>query len=159
MQKKKIKSIKSFLNKSLRNDGLLKGLYYAFWDKIKQPFMNSMSESKQMKHLSTLQNQPIIKLLKKLNEGKRFICNERPISLLNFDLKIISKALALRLKNVLSSLIDLSFVNRRFINESGSLISDIIEICDKESISGYLTTIDFEKAFDSLNIVFCQCFL
>ena len=30
-----------------------------------------------------------------------------------------------------------------------------MEICDKESISGYLTTIDFEKAFDSLNIVFC----
>ena len=153
--KKSFKSIKSFQNKSLGNYGLLKRLYYAFWDKIKQPFINFMSESKQVKHLSTLQNQAIIKLLEKLNEDKRFICNERPISLLNFDLKIISKALPPRLKNVLSSLIDLQFVNRRFINESGSLISDIMEICDKESISGYLTTIDFEKAFDSLNIVFC----
>ena len=64
--KKSFKSIKSFQNKSLGNYGLLKRLYYAFWDKIKQPFM---------KHLSTLQNQAIIKLLEKLNEDKRFICN------------------------------------------------------------------------------------
>ena len=93
--------------------------------------MNSMSEFKQMKHLTTSQNQAIIKLLEKPNKGKRFICTYRPISLLNFDQKIISKALAVRLKKVLPSVIDshqTAFVNGRFINECGYLNSDIIKI-------------------------------
>ena len=102
--------------------------------------MNSISESKRMKPLSTLQKQAIIKLLEKPNKDKRFICNCRPISLLSFDQKVISKNLAARLKKGLSSLIDprqTAYANGRFINERGSLIADIIEICDKENISGY----------------------
>ena len=35
------------------------------------------------------------------------------------------------------------------------LMKVIIEIFDKENISGYLMTIDFQKVFDSLN----NCFL
>ena len=47
-----------------------------------------------------------------------------------------------------------AYVNGRFIGESGRLISDIIKVCDIEKLSGYLMTIDFEKAFDSMNHAF-----
>ena len=40
---------------------------------------------------------------------------------------------------------------KRCINESGRLIYDILEICDKENISVYLVTIDLENAFDPLD--------
>ena len=74
--------------------------------------------------------------------------------LLNVDLKIISKSLATRLKNVLEKLIDArqtAYVNERFIGESGHLIDDVLKVCDMQRLSGYLLTFDFEKAFDSLN--------
>ena len=157
-EKELFESIKSFQNKkSPGNDGLTKEFYHAFWNQIKQPFLKSKSEFKRVKYLSTSQKQAIIKLLEEPNKDKKFICNWTPISLLNFDQKIISKALAAGLQKVLPSLIDprqTAFVNGRFINESGRLISDIIEIWDKENISGYLMTIDFQKAFDSLNNCF-----
>ena len=77
--------------------------------------------------------------------------------MLNVDQKIISKALAIKLKKVLPVLISpgqTAYVNGRFIGKIGGLISDIIEVCDIEKLSGYLMAIDFEKAFDSMNHAF-----
>ena len=141
-------------NKSSGNDGLTKEFYYTFWNDIKDVFITSIIESKRKKVLSISQRQAIIKLIEKPNKDKRFIENWRPISLLNVDQKIISKALASRLKKVLPCLIgpgQTAYVDGRFIGESGRLIADIIETSNLENIKGYLLAIDFEKAFDSLN--------
>ena len=85
-------------NKSSGNDGLTKEFYCTFWDDIKDTFMKSLKESKKLKYLCTLQWQVIIKLLEKPHKDKRYISTWRPISLLNFDLKMISKSLATRVK-------------------------------------------------------------
>ena len=60
-----------------------------------------------------------------------FIQDWRPISLLNVDLKIISKALSEKLRKVLPYSIfsqQTAYVKNRHIVESIRLISDIIEI-------------------------------
>ena len=68
--------------------------------------------------------------------------------------KIASEGLAERLKKILPVLISheqTAYVKDRFICETGSLISDIIEVSDVFNIDGFLLTMDVEKAFDSLN--------
>ena len=77
-----------------------------------------------------------------------------PISLLNVDIKILSKALAKRFKKVLPCLISAqqtAYVQNRNISKSGRLISDIIEIANTRQMEGFLVTMDLEKAFDSLD--------
>ena len=77
----------------------------------------------------------------------------RPISPLNVDYKIASQALALRLKKVLSVIINSAqtgYVEGRFIGENIRLISDILNFAADQDIEGITLVIDFEKAFDSL---------
>ena len=73
------------------------------------------------------------------------------------DARLISKALAERVKNVIPSLVSnnqIAYVNNRFISEGGRLISDILEMTKSLQIDGILMTVDIEKAFDSVNHVF-----
>ena len=96
----------------------------------------------------------VIKLIEKKDRDKRYIKNWRPISLLNVDTRILSKAILSKLKTVLPTLISsqqTAYVKNRFIGESGRLISDIIEISGCFNITGFLVTMDIEKAFDSLD--------
>ena len=106
-------------DKSPGNHGLTKEFYEPFWDDLKEIFEKyldalflslllwtlSIREAKEIGHLSTSQMQAIIKLIEKEDRDKRFIKNWRPISLLNVDSKIISKALSENLKEVLPDLI------------------------------------------------------
>ena len=131
-----------------------KEFYKTFWDELKEIFVNSVREAKEIGHLSTSQRQAIIKLIEKKDKDKRFIKNWRQISLLNIDSKIILKPLSEKLKEVLPDLISsqqTAYVKNSYIWESGRLISDIIEITEIQNIEGFLVTMDIEKAFDSLD--------
>ena len=104
--------------------------------------------------LSISQRQAIIKLIENKDRDKRYIKNWKPISLLNVDMKILSKALTKRLKEVLTCLISTQqtvYVQNRNIGESGRIISDIIEIVNIGQMEGFLVTMDVGKAFDSLD--------
>ena len=71
--------------------------------------------------------------------------------------KIISKALASRIKKIFPNLISLqqtAYIENRFIGESGRLIADIIKITDILNQHKFLVTMDIEKAFDSLDHTF-----
>ena len=84
-------------DKTPGNDGLTKEFHETFWNELKEIFIDSVSETKEKGHLSTSQRQAIIRLIEKKDKEKRFTQNWRPISLLNANLKIISKALSQKL--------------------------------------------------------------
>ena len=72
----------------------------------------------------------------------------RPITLLNTDVKIITKVLAMRLKKVLPSLIDHSqtCVPGRNITKNVHTLQDLIKYANSENISAAILFIDQEKA-------------
>ena len=153
-----LNALKSMSNdKSPGNDGLMKEFYETFWNEKKNPLISSIQRSFEVDQLTISQRQAMIKLIEKKERDKRLIKNWRPISLLNLDTKLLSKALANRMNDVLPSLVNenqIAYVKGRFISEGGRLISDIIESTDIFLKSGYLFTVDIEKAFDSVNHVF-----
>ena len=141
-------------NKSPGNDGLTKEFYDKFWLYVNDLLYDSYMAGFMKKELSTSQRQAIIKLLEKKDRDRRFIKNWRPISLLNIDVKLLSKTLASRLKDVLPSIIhsdQTAYVSGRFIGESARVIADILETSVKLNMEGYILTMDIEKAFDSMD--------
>ena len=93
-------------DKSQGNDGITKEFYIKFWEVVKEPLCASIQQFFIVGELSTSQKQAIINLIEKKDGDKRFIKNWQPISLLNVDIKLISKALASRLKTVISTIVD-----------------------------------------------------
>ena len=66
------------------------------------------------------QTQTVIEFIQKKNRDKRFIKNWSPISSLNIDYKVVSKALVKHQKNVPPSLItnqQITYVQNRRISE------------------------------------------
>ena len=116
--------------------------------------VDALNYSYEHGQLSTSQRQAVITLLEKKDKDKRFIKNWRPISLINVDTKIGSKALCKRLEKVLPDIIhhnQNAFVQGRSIFDAIRTIDDIMEYTKIMKLSGFLITIDFEKAFDSVN--------
>ena len=115
--------------------------------KLSGMILKSLKQAKKKGQLNISQRQAAIKLIEKKDWDKRYIKNWRPISLLNVDTKITSKALTTKPKKVLPTIISsnqTAHVNKRCISESGRLISDIIEVCEKQNIGGYLVTMNIE---------------
>ena len=125
-----------------------------FWNNISECLLASFLDSKEKGILSNSQKQAVIKLLEKKDKDKRYIENWRLISLINYDAKLLSKALAERLKLAIPSIIkndQTAYVKNRFLGESVRLISDILEITQKLKIEGYIMTIDIEKLIDEID--------
>ena len=144
-------------NKTPGNDGLTIEFYVAFWSLIGRPLVDCINYSYEFGELSNSQKQAIINLIEKKGKDKRLIKNWRTISLINVDAKIISKILAKRLEKVLPNLIhpnQNAFVKGRSIFDAIRTIDDIVDYTKRNSWSGILIAIDFEKAFDTLDLQF-----
>ena len=99
-------TLKSFQkNKTLGNDGLTVEFYLAFWPILGKHLLTSFNYAHNYGELSNSQTQAVITLLEKKGKEKRLIKNWRPISLINVDTKIVSKALAKRIEHILPDLI------------------------------------------------------
>ena len=82
-----------------------------------------------------------------------FLKNWRPISLLSVLYKLLSSAIAERLKTVLDKLVSkcqTGFIKGWYIGESTRLIYNIMNYTEVKNKNGLLL-IDFEKAFDSIS--------
>ena len=67
--------------------------------------LQSLNMSFREGQLSTTQRQAVIVLIEKKHKDKIFLKNWRPISLINVNTKIASKAIALRIKKVIAKLV------------------------------------------------------
>lgn len=140
-------------NKSPGSDGFSVEFYKHFWPLIGDVVTNSLNYSYQNVKMSDEQGRGIITLIPKPNKDPTHAKNYRPISLLNVDYKLCSKALASRLKSVISYVVNdnqTGFVKGRFIGENIRYILDSIDYCKDNDVRGFILLIDFEKAFDKL---------
>ena len=72
---------------------------------MKIPLIPSLRKSFLKEELSKSQKQAVIRLFEQKDKEKRYIQNWRPLSLLNTDVKILSKVMAQRLRQALPFLI------------------------------------------------------
>ena len=124
------------------------------WHLISKTLVDALNYSHQHGELSSSQKQALITLIEKKEKDRRFHKNWRPISLVNVDVKIASKAIARRLEAVMTLLIPANqngFIKGRSILDAVRTIDDVLEIGKIMNQPGILLAIDFEKAFDSLN--------
>ena len=149
-----LKALPSMNNdKSPGNGCITKKFQAKFWDVVKEPFCASTQQSFIVGKLSTSQKQAITKLIKKKYIDKRFMKSCRPISLLNLDIKLISKVPTNRLKSVIFTIVNQNQagdVHNRFM-------TDVLEVTNSLDIEGILMRVDIDKAFNSINHSFLMC--
>ena len=71
----------------------------------------------------------------------------------NYDYKILAFILANRLQKIIGKTVhenQTAYIKGRYIGENVRLIQDIYEYCETTNKPGLLLSLDFEKAFDSL---------
>ena len=142
-----LNSMKS--GKTPGNDGLTKEFNVCFFGEVAPLLGNSVNYSFKVGELSTSQKQAVITLIEKKGRDKRLVKNWKPISLMNVDTKMRSKALALRMKDVIPNMINYDqteYVKNRFIGESIRLIDDLLYHTEQENLDGILFAADMEKA-------------
>ena len=140
-------------NKSPGEDGFTAEFYKHFFDLIGFDLTQSLNQAFEEGELSISQQRGVITLIPKEDSDLLDIQNWRPITLLNIDYKIASKALAKRIESVLPKLVhsdQTGFMKGRYIGENTRLINDVMEYTMSEKKGGILVSLDFEKAFDTL---------
>ena len=135
-------------------DGLPYEFYSTFWEILKDDFLEMTKFSLYHKgEMGRSQRKSILTLIYKSKDKRRLI-HWRPISLLCTDYKIITKALANNLKEVLSTILaptQTASVPGRNIFNNTFVMRDTIHYCQMHEINAYILSIDQEKAFDKLN--------
>ena len=140
-------------NKSPGLDGLTVEFYKEFWDVLYDIFLRLTKEIYQSKAMCNSMKTGLITLIPKKGDLRK-LKNWRPISLLNTDYKIITKALANRISNVINSLVSedqTCCIPGRDIADNVLIMRNIIEYVNDNNRNGYVLKIDQLKAFDRVN--------
>ena len=140
------------LGKSPGLDGFPVEFYKEYWDRIKHLFMKYLQEVGE-DGLSASRNVSIIKLIYKKTGEVFLLTYYRPISLINADIKIITKVLAERLKLVLHTVLHATqtAVYGRKIDQNIHMIRDLIDLANQNDDTAAFIFLDQEKAFDRVN--------
>ncbi|KAL6491421.1 hypothetical protein MHYP_G00017660 [Metynnis hypsauchen] len=148
-------------------DGLPVEFYKAFWAEIGADWLAVLNETLAEGSLPLSCRRAVITLLPKKGDLQD-IKNWRPVSLLCTDLKVFSKALAIRLRDVMGHVIHLDqtyCVPGRTITDNICLIRDVLEVSNILGVDSGLISLDQEKAFDRVehqylcSFIFCCALL
>ena len=144
----------SFSNgKSPGEGGFTAEFYTEFFDILGTDLIDNLNSAYDKGNLSVSQRRGVITLFPKEESSLSDLKNWRPITLLNVDYKIASKAIAKRTEPMLPKIIhtdQTGFIKGRYIGENIRLINDLMEQTKIEKKSGLLLALDFRKVFESL---------
>jgi len=139
-------------NKAPGPDGLTTSFYLKFWHLLKPHYIACIQEILREYELSEMQKRGAIRIGFKKGDRSR-LANYRPITLLNVDLKILTRLLSKRLAKVLASLIheNQKCVPGRHITDNIHLIQDLIDLINNNEEEAAFLLFDQEKAFDRIS--------
>ena len=125
-----------------------------FWNELGPFLLRAVNESLIHNVPLPSHREGIIKLIPKQGKSPHEMKGWRPITLLNVDYKIVSAAIANRLKKVIDHIISpcqTAYIAGRFIGENTRLLFDTISYANENEIEGMILAADFEAAFESIS--------
>ena len=146
-----VKNLK--LNKSPGSDGLTPDFYKKFWPNLEVIFYGVTLEIFDNGELCESMKKSILSLLFKKG-NRELLENYRPLSLGNYDYKILAHVIASRIQKIIKNLVNpdqSAYIKGRFIGNNARFLLDLIEWAESQKNNGLIICIDFKKAFDSLN--------
>ena len=151
-----VKSLKQ--NKAGGLDGFSFEFYQFFWSKIKNLYHQVLQYTITNGEFHKPAITGLITLIPKKDKDLIFLKNWRPLTMLSIDYKILAKALATRIKQVLPDIISESrsgFMEKRQISLTLRTTLDITK--DTKNFQGYVLLLDLEKCFDRIEYeAICQ---
>ncbi len=135
------------------SDGFPMEFYLRFWSSLGADLVCVLNVAYEAGQLSTSQRRGLIIVLYKKNDRLE-TKNWRPISLLNVDYKVATRAISGCLLAVIGSVVgpdQTCGVPGRTISENLFHIRDLIEYAERENIPLALLSLDQEKAFDRVD--------
>ena len=138
------------------SDGLPGEVYKVFWNDIKDSLLACYNFSFELGHLCNTQTTGIICLHHKGKGLSRdSLGNWRPISLTNFDYKLLAKVMANRLNSCLTKCINedqYAFIKGRQVGDLLREIDDILQVGKNRFPDGIILSLDYAKAFDTISL-------
>ena len=133
-------------------DGLSVEFYTQCWPIVRNDFVNLLNQMHSTQSIDNRTKSGFITLIHKKGP-KTEISNYRPISLLNYDLKIFTKCLTNRLKPLMTNLShenQYAKPGKQFFSIA-NLLRDLWWDASDSKIDAYFVSLDFKKAFDSID--------
>ena len=129
--------------------------YRKMWPNLKLDFLEMVKEVRNTKNLSDSQNKGVIRLIFK-KEDRSDLKFYRPISLLNVDVKIITKTLALHVGRVLPSIIsnDQTCIPGRNIASNLHTLNGIVKYANSKTLKQPYFSLIRKKLLIELTINF-----
>lgn len=135
-------------------DGLNTEFYKMFWSRIGVILHAAIVRAIELEQLHLSARKGIITLIPKKNPDLMVLKNWRPVTMLNVDYKILSKALANRMKKHLPEIIDADQTGFMAGRNIATNIRKVIEVSDyvkKQKIAAVVLSIDFKSCFDIIH--------
>ena len=135
-------------------DGLTAPWYQTFFDDLSPLYLAMIKDAFKKEKLTLSQYLGYLTLIPKDSDNPLEITNFRPISLLNLDYKILTKALTIKLSQFIAFLIhtdQTSGVKGRNIQQHIHLIRDIISLSHDKMLNNVIISLDQSKAFDRVS--------
>jgi hypothetical protein len=152
-------ALKSCKNSTPGIDGIAYDFYKEFWDLWGNLILEAWEFSLLKGYLSPSNKLSIITLLPKDGKDPEHIGNLRPISLTNCDIKIVTKALAIKLAKVSAEIIhenQTAYVPGRSVMDNLRTIKALADGKLDGDIDKVIVSLDAKKAFDSVSHKFIE---